>query len=273
MDPYLESHWGDVHASVAVSIRNQLQRQLPSDLVARLEETLTVDVETPIEVTFPSTEPKKKYRPDVRIEKSPVPSAIRPKAGMAVLAKPLHVRWEVVPRVQRSVRILAWRNENRLVTAIELLSPGNKVGGKGRKEYRKKQRDLIAAGANLVELDLTRTGRPVFAVPHDRIPAGYLTGYRACVTRHPRHGSAELYRFPLREHLPVIAIPLRRTDADIGLDLQALVDTSYEAGRYDTIDYEKEPLPPLDPADADWADALLRKAGLRGRKNGRTKKK
>jgi hypothetical protein len=33
--------------------------------------------------------------------------------------------------------------------------------------------------------------------------------------------------------------------------------------RYDDIDYRREPDPPLDPADATWADELLRKAGKR----------
>jgi len=35
MDPWLELYWRDVHASLIIYIRNQLQRQLPEPLVAR----------------------------------------------------------------------------------------------------------------------------------------------------------------------------------------------------------------------------------------------
>ena len=75
----------------------------------------------------------------------------------------------------------------------------------------------------------------------------------------------EFYRIPLRERLPAIAIPLRRDDRDVPLDLQALLDRCYEVGCYgDDIDYREEPDPPLQPDDAKWADALLREKGLRG---------
>ena len=54
MDPFLEAHWGDVHLRLATSISNELRRQLPSGLKARLESSVvleTVDPETfdPIE--------------------------------------------------------------------------------------------------------------------------------------------------------------------------------------------------------------------------------
>ena len=42
MDPYLESHWGDLHTTLMVYARNQLNAQLPDDLQARVEESLAV---------------------------------------------------------------------------------------------------------------------------------------------------------------------------------------------------------------------------------------
>jgi hypothetical protein len=57
--------------------------------------------------------------------------------------------------------------------------------------------------------------------------------------------------------LPVIRLPLRPADADVPLDLQALIDRCYHHGRYDDIDYRAPPNPPLEPADAAWADELL----------------
>ena len=80
-------------------------------------------------------------------------------------------------------------------------------------------------------------------------------GWEACVI--------EIYRVPLREPLPVIAIPLRETDNDVPLALQPVLEQCYAGGRYDDLDYTTEPDPPLEPPDAAWADALLREKGLR----------
>ena len=44
MDPFLEAHWGDVHTSLAVAIRNDLQHRLPDSLVARVEESVLLEV-------------------------------------------------------------------------------------------------------------------------------------------------------------------------------------------------------------------------------------
>jgi hypothetical protein len=63
--------------------------------------------------------------------------------------------------------------------------------------------------------------------------------------------------------LPPIRVPLRPTDADVRLDLQSLIDRCYANGRYDDLDYREDPNPPLDAADATWADELLRGKKLR----------
>jgi hypothetical protein len=63
--------------------------------------------------------------------------------------------------------------------------------------------------------------------------------------------------------LPPIRVPLRATDTDVRLDLQSLVDRCYANGRYDDLDYRAAPNPPLDAADAAYADELLQGKGLR----------
>lgn len=48
---------------------------------------------------------------------------------------------------------------SKVVTVIEVLSPGNKAGGGlGRKVYMEKQRELIYSDTNLLEIDLLRSG-------------------------------------------------------------------------------------------------------------------
>jgi hypothetical protein len=56
---------------------------------------------------------------------------------------------------------------------------------------------------------------------------------------------------------------LRPTDPDAKLDLQALIDQAYRMGRYDDIDYRKEPEPPLTAEEAVWADGVLKGKGRR----------
>jgi hypothetical protein len=68
---------------------------------------------------------------------------------------------------------------------------------------------------------------------------------------------------PLRHALPQIPVPLRENESDVMLDLQVLLERIYAAGGHDDIDYRAAPDPPLDTADAAWADDLLRAAGRR----------
>jgi len=101
-------------------------------------------------------------------------------------------------------------------------------------------------------------------VPPERIPESHRTTYQVCIWRGWQPMKFEIYRVPLRERLPIIPIPLRETDTDVTLDLQAVLDQCYRNSRYDDdLDYTVQPTPPLDPADAAWADELLRSQGRR----------
>ena len=91
----------------------------------------------------------------------------------------------------------------------------------------------------------------------------HRSAYHVCVKRAWREREFEIYRVPLRDRLPIVRIPLRPEDADIRLDLQALLNQAYRTGRYDDLDYRREPEPPLEADDAKWADELLRREGRR----------
>src|SRR6266853_2172197 len=89
----------------------------------------------------------------------------------------------------------------------------------------------------------------------------------ACVRRAARRGQAEVYPMPLWERLPVVKVPLRSDDADVPLDVQALVEQCYRNGAYEgTLDYAADPDPPLFGADEDWVDERLVEKGLRSRR-------
>jgi Protein of unknown function (DUF4058) len=86
---------------------------------------------------------------------------------------------------------------------------------------------------------------------------------QVCVWRGWQPRRIEVYRVPLAVRLPVIAVPLRPSDPDVPLNLQAVVELCYRNDGYDDIDYRGEPEPPLVAEDAAWADALMREMGRR----------
>src|SRR6266446_561390 len=124
MDPWLELHWRDVHSSLIIYIRNQIQRQLPEPLVARAEEDVMVDIDE---------HPAGRVRPDVQVlEERPRASA--EEGGIATLSLPVAMTepWLVrapEPEVDRRVEIIDPSSGGRVITAIEVLSPSNKLPG------------------------------------------------------------------------------------------------------------------------------------------------
>jgi len=144
MNPYLETHWPDVHAHLIIYIIDQLQDKLPSDLRARAEEQVAVDEQGQ----------RGFLRPDVHVNEpgslhEPVLNAAGPN-----IAEPLIVRIE--PETKRWVEILD--ADGRLITAIEALSSSNK-SLEGQAGYRCRQNSYISSGVNLVEIDLLRKRR------------------------------------------------------------------------------------------------------------------
>ncbi len=261
MDPYLEAHWGDVHSSLVLYARDQLQPVLPQDLRARVEERLVVTAESDY---------KRSIQPDVRVFEGRLKRRRPAKDGGVMLAEPMVIELDGEPKTQRFLEIREASAGSRLITVVEVLSPSNKAPGKTRAQYRQKQEELLEAGVSLVEIDLLRGGDWVVAVPRDFFDAREETPYRVVVRRGWRT-AVEYYPLSLRDKLPAIRIPLREADEDAPLDLQALIAHAYDNGAYDDIDYTKEPQPPLEANDARWADRLLRRAGLRGRRKARKK--
>jgi hypothetical protein len=249
MNPWLEEFWRDVHASLLVYARDQLNAELPAGLQARVDERLAVQTEE----QQPHT-----YLPDVAITESwDRPTApILGQGGLAVtVAEPIIV--DSGEQVIRHLEIVDSRA--RVITAIELLSPSNKTDGHALLAWEKKRCDYLRGSINLMEIDLLRGGG--WTLP-DRsllkpIPSGRVC-YHVCTTRPPWLTRHEFYVLPLRERLPAVRVPLRRTDPDVALDLQLLIDPCYERGRYGSvIDYSKEPYPPLPEEEAGWAREIL----------------
>lgn len=253
MNPFLQASWRDVHTRLVVLIAMQLAKRLPAGLVARTEERVTVgEVDQSYFPDGAVLERRARETPTARLQETAVETAVFTEP-IIVIAEPETERW------------LEIRDRNgRLVTVIEVLSPTNK-SEQGWKDYQRKQQEFLAAGVNLVEIDLIRGGLHMVAVPSDAFARPPGTSYIVCVAR-LQHGYTicrEIYLCPLREPLPTIRVPFRANDPDAPLALQPLIDEIYvDAGYWETADqYKMEP--PLPPDEAAWVEERLKAAGLK----------
>lgn len=257
MDPYLEQYWRDVHHKLITYACDQLQPRLPTDLRARVDERVFLESEEGRD---------RVVYPDVHVVESPKSATGGVATASATevdVAEPVLVHTADEPATQGYLEIVEVGSGNRVITVIEFLSPSNKIPGEGQKLYLEKQQEVRAAGASLVEIDLTRRGERVVSLPPSRLPPSCRKTYLVCVRRGWKRLEAEIYPIALADRLPGIRIPLRETDPDVPLHLQPLIDLCYANGRYETTDYRADPEPPLDPEEAAWAADVLKSKGVR----------
>lgn len=257
MDPYLENPalWTGTHQGLMSAMRAVLNKSLPKGYVARMEERCHI---VPIERTV---------YPDVFVRRSPAPSG-KSRGSSAVLEAPdAPLIIEALPSpepVEVFLEIRHISDWSRVVTAIEILSPANKtLNSDGRRMYLRKQEETLLSSTHLIEIDLLRGGPPTIAalaVAAPKEPYDYII----CLHRGGQGQRFEVWLNFLRERLPKIRVPLLGSDGDAALDLQDVFDKNYEEGAYEeSDDYQGDPIPPLSPGDAEWADGLLREKGLR----------
>ncbi len=251
MDPYLEDPalWPDVHTRLTVYLAEFLQPSLRGRYVAAVEER--VYVEQPVE------DVAREFVPDVSLRaiggSGARAAVLEADVATVVEAPGLEMR-------EPFITILDRHSGGRVVTVIELVSPSNKYSGPGRDAYLGKQREVRSSHTHLVEIDLLRTGPHVLAIPEVAArregPYDYLVAiWRAAGTRN----RFALYRWTLAERLPRIRIPLAVGDAEVALDLQAVLEKTYEAGAFiDRLAYSRPCHPPLTGAQQTWADERVR---------------
>ena len=251
MDPYLEQRWGDVHTRLCTYVSAALQPNLPRGLRARAQEDVLLEDDDSSDLRY--------FEPDVSIVETTERYEAALPTGSTLAVQPLAVTLLTFPKRQRWVEILDTASGNRVVTAIEILSPGNKVSGKLNKKYLEKITEYLGAGANVVEIDLLRSSRERLMVTSDRIAEHKRTDYYICTAKAMRPNHWWVYPMPLRRPLTTVMIPCRETDNDVPLELQPIIDRIYLEGGHDDLDYSQPPAPPFSPADAEWAAGLIAK--------------
>ncbi|MBX9581931.1 MAG: DUF4058 family protein [Gemmataceae bacterium] len=257
MDPYLEgpSHWGGLHMTLIVALRGVLTPRLPRGYFAEIHQYVWLESED---------DPDRRWvGPDVYVGEG---GGRRPRASAAEVTAPSAA--VTIPTLKKPGKRyigVTDKDDNRVVTVIELLSPSDKGKGtrKDRANYLAKREEYFGAGVNLVEIDLLRTGsRPPTGDPDP--PGG---DYLVLVSRADDFPEAAVWSFTVRQPLPVIPVPLKPEDDDVPLPLRPALDRAYaDAGYADRIDYSKPPVPDLRPEDAEWAADLLKKHAKKRKK-------
>ena len=256
MDPYLEIHWRSVHHRLITYAGDHLQAALPSRFRVEVEERVFVagDVEAARTVL-----------PDVYVlDREKSRGGPEPAAGEPKIASPVVLEIRDDPFTETYLEIIDTASGNKVITAIELISPTNKLPGDGSELYLRKQQEYRAAGVSSVEIDLTRQGDRNRVMPLVQVSAEIRTLHLGWVRRNWEPRRVEFYPMPLEEPLPTIGVPLIQSLPDAPLPLQTLLEQCYRNGRYgDDLDYRAAPYPPLPPDDDAWADQRLRTLGVR----------
>jgi predicted transcriptional regulator len=153
------------------------------------------------------------------------------------------------------------RNDGRLVTLVDVVSPANKTTAAGRSAYLDKRREGKNAHANLVELDLVLQGQPTLEYSRDGLPDW---DYAVTVTRSTQPERYEIYTATLQKRLPRFRLPLAADDRDTVLDLHTAFTRCYDQGGFAAkIDYRRDPNTALNSEDRQWLNEVLRQQKLR----------
>ena len=252
MDPYLERYWSTARGSLIQAIAAALNDSLPDGLAARSEEEVRIETL--------AGERLSGIRPDVAVVTKPAAAGRTLTAAGTAVAEPTRIKYVETPIVDRRVKIVDLRDHEAVITAIEVLSPWNKLAGKPNRAYRRKQRTYESADVNWVEIDLLRSPRHRLAVTWDDVGAARRDAlYLVTIYDAEEDGDALAYPISLRSRLPAVEIPLRAEEPKATLDLKTAIDRVYREGRFDAIDYTQPPDPPLSPDDAAWLATLLAK--------------
>ncbi len=268
MDPYLENPiiWPDFHHHLATFITVELNAALPAPYYARVE------LRPELGIVLGDVG-NRRIIPDVLVIQQPT-SALQP-AGPVVgvartaITEPVRITTHTELFSHPFIEIRDAQSGHELITLLEILSPSNKGPGPDRRAYERKQREILNSDVHLIELDLLRKGdrvlpHPELAAAVDLIKPDYLILINRAGGDEGTRNDYELYPVRLPEVLPCIPVPLRPDVQAVPLDLQIVVNRTYDGGMYRrSLNYNGPAEPPLSEADAAWADELLQQAGFR----------
>lgn len=244
MNPYLEQAdvWHDFHQRFITAVAEALGALVAPRYIVKIGEhayihELDADLRRPV------------GRPDAFVTPSGVPGTAPESVGL--LDAPVEVMLPSIDIERQPFLEVRDRHGREVITVIEVLSPSNKESGPDREQYLAKRGEFLAGTSNLVEIDLLRRW--------GRLPPVHLPGADYCVfvSRSEQRPRAGAWPIGLRQRLPEIPIPLRASEAEPRIDLQAILHRVYDAAYYSTWIYSAGPEPPLAPDDVAWAQQFI----------------
>ncbi len=143
------------------------------------------------------------------------------------------------------------KEDNTLVTLIELLSPANKKKGADRDQFLAKRWQILKSSVDYVEIDLQRGGP---RLPMEGMPP---CDYYVLVSRAADRPDMGLWPISLRKPLPIVPIPLPAPKKEVRLNLQELLHQAYDEAGYANYIYSGPPTPRLRADDARWAKRFV----------------
>ena len=257
MDPWLERPpvFPTLHNALIIYLQVAVNAALPPGYVAANDSRLYVD-------------PELHRIPDSGVF-GPGKAPDAPAVALATLTRAglLEAATEVVTDTVEDFYLeIRTVDDERLVTAVEVVCPANKrVGESGWASYQQKQDEFRRSQVNLVEIDLLRGGPHTTAVPLARLRAvAPNCDYHisVMVAGSPRHDF--IAPIKLADRLPHVPIPLDSGIEPVTIDLQAVFDRCYDEGGFARrVKYAKQqPEPPLTREQQAWAEGALRARGL-----------
>ncbi|NJK28248.1 MAG: DUF4058 family protein [Coleofasciculaceae cyanobacterium SM2_3_26] len=222
MNPYLEnsSLWHQVHNRLIVAIADALTLQIAPTYRVSIEERIytTMAVEPLVGIADVAVSPRNRGTTTLLAARLQEPTKVRVPLPEEVTERFLEVRVTQTGAV---------------VTAIEILSPKNKQSTEGREAYDRKRIKILGSLTSLVEIDLLRSGTPMFVEGDAR------SDYRILISRGFCRPDADLYAFNLPEPIPNFPVPLRQGEPEPIVDLQQLLNDVYRRARFDLFVEEK----------------------------------
>jgi len=240
MNPYLEQSdtWEDFHHNFMTRAQEMLSAQVGPNYLVKIEVRLLLHELSAEERRFIG-------RADVGV--TAPPKQVASATAGAAAAAPMQLQLPAVEIERQAFLEIRDRRNRRVVAVIELLNPSNKAPGSDRDDYLAKRRQVLAGMTHLVEVDLRRGGtRPS---PPELPPADYYV----LVSRYEQRPNLDFWPLLLPQRLPVIPIPLIAPDPDVVLDLQAVLNHTYDAAEYAKYIYGETPEPALSVEQEAWA--------------------
>jgi len=252
MNPYLENpeRWPEVYHLLISLLAKTLNPQLLPKYRAAIEKRVyQLTGEDALLIGIPDATVTR-FRATLSMSPSPIATSA------VTTAIPTRVTLPMPLEIQEGYLEVREVATQAVITAIEVLSPTNKLTTRGRTAYEIKRQAILASPTHLVEIDLLRSGQAMSYGDNLR-----ASQYHILVSRSPDRPQADLYGFNLVDPIPRFNLPLAEQDLEPIIDLHALLDQVYDRAGYGVvIDYQQNPIPPLNTADRAWCEQVLRSA-------------